>query len=59
MKENNCAADSVLDEEDSSVTRSDGNFRALFGRAGLRVVATKLQKNFPAELYAVQMYALQ
>ncbi len=59
VKENNCRVGEELDEEDSSLTRSDDTFKALFAQAGLRVVSTRRQKNFPAELYAVQMYALQ
>jgi protein N-terminal methyltransferase len=49
----------VFDETDSSVTRTDENFRRLFEEAGLRVVATELQKGMPKDLYAVRSYALQ
>jgi protein N-terminal methyltransferase len=59
VKENNCAEGEELDEEDSSLTRSDDTFQALFARAGLRLLDTRRQKDFPAELYAVRMYALQ
>jgi protein N-terminal methyltransferase len=49
----------IYDEEDSSVTRSDEKFRQLFKEAGLKVVATELQKGFPKELYPVRIYALK
>lgn len=49
----------VFDETDSSVTRTDVKFRALFEEAGLRIVATELQKGFPKDLYPVRAYALQ
>ncbi|KAI5793140.1 alpha-N-methyltransferase NTM1 [Geopyxis carbonaria] len=47
------------DETDSSVTRTDGKFRAVFKEAGLRVVRTEVQRGMPAGLYAVRSYALQ
>eukprot|EP01047_Picozoa_sp_COSAG01_P129062 COSAG01_NODE_58474_length_305_cov_28.558252_1_plen_42_part_10 len=39
MKENNCKEKNraVVDEEDSSVTRSDSEYRRLFGASGLEV----------------------
>jgi protein N-terminal methyltransferase len=49
----------VFDEEDSSVTRTDRKFRQLFEDAGVRVVASELQKGMPPGLYAVRAYALQ
>lgn len=49
----------IFDEEDSSVTRADKKYRALFAEAGLRVMATELQKGFPKELFPVRVYALQ
>jgi protein N-terminal methyltransferase len=49
----------IYDEEDSSVTRHDEKFKKLFKEAGLKVVATELQRGFPKELFAVRMYALQ
>ena len=49
----------VYDEVDSSVTRTDGCFRRLFGEAGLRVVKTEVQRGLPEELYPVRCYALQ
>ncbi|KAL1297909.1 hypothetical protein AAFC00_006424 [Neodothiora populina] len=49
----------VYDETDSSVTRTDVNFRKLFEGAKLRLVSTELQRGFPKGLYPVRMYALQ
>lgn len=49
----------VFDEEDSSVTRSDEKFRALFQEAGLKILATEVQRGFPKELFPVRMYALR
>lgn len=49
----------VYDETDSSVTRTDGKFREIFREAGLKIVATEVQKGFPADLYPVRSYALQ
>ncbi|KAK4990105.1 hypothetical protein LTR50_002735 [Elasticomyces elasticus] len=45
----------IFDETDSSVTRSDRKFRRLFADAGLKVVATELQKGFPKGLYPVRI----
>ena len=60
MKENNCKdkAKSVLDDEDSSVTRSDAEFRRLFGLAGLKVTHTEMQTDFPPGMFAIRMYWL-
>lgn len=49
----------IYDDEDSSVTRSDVNFRRLFKEAGLKIVATEQQRGMPKELYPVRMYALR
>lgn len=49
----------IYDEEDSSVTRSDDKFRRLFVQAGLKIVATELQKGMPKELFPVRIYALK
>jgi len=48
----------VYDEEDSSVTRTDAKWRMLFKEAGLRILATEVQKGFPKELFPVRIYAL-
>ncbi|KAE9964498.1 hypothetical protein BLS_008273 [Venturia inaequalis] len=49
----------VFDETDSSVTRSDGKFRELFETAGLKIVATEVQRGMPKELFPVRIYAMQ
>jgi protein N-terminal methyltransferase len=62
VKENmstNIYGNDIYDPEDSSVTRSDTNFRKLFQEAGLKIVATQEQKGFPKDLYPVRMYALK
>lgn len=60
LKENNCAEGFVVDKEDSSLTRSHEHFLTLFARCkGLRLERVVKQTGFPAELYAVRMYALR
>lgn len=53
----------LFDALDHSVTRSDGKFRKLFLQAGLRVVATEIQRGLQTgikdKLFAVRAYALQ
>ncbi|KAL6938052.1 hypothetical protein ACO0RG_004581 [Hanseniaspora osmophila] len=48
-----------FDPQDSSVTRSDSKFRWIFEKAGLKLIATDIQKGLPKELYPVRMYALK
>ncbi|KAF8651419.1 hypothetical protein AX16_004722 [Volvariella volvacea WC 439] len=65
VKENLCVdtedgrPDAVFDEQDSSLTRSDLAWKALFKQAGLTLVAEKVQEGLPAGLYTVKMYALR
>ncbi|KAK6508590.1 Alpha N-terminal protein methyltransferase 1 [Arthrobotrys conoides] len=62
VKENNSNNfEDVFDSEDSSVTRTDENFRRIFGEAGLVVVKSELQRGFPEKLhlFPVRMYALR
>lgn len=47
------------DELDNSVTRTDAKFRSLFKEAGLKLVATEVQKGFPKVLCPVRIYALK
>ncbi|KAI8718068.1 hypothetical protein NCS52_00884700 [Fusarium sp. LHS14.1] len=53
----------VFDDLDSSVTREDEKFLALFKQAGLQVVRADLQRGFPmvgnTALMPVKMYALK
>ncbi|KAK6368135.1 hypothetical protein LTS17_009876 [Exophiala oligosperma] len=48
-------------EEDSTVTRSDQNWRAAFEKAGLKIVKTQLQTGFPKDLglLPVRIYAMR
>ena len=48
-----------MDNEDSSVTRTDDYFRALFKRTGLELMTSQQQKEFPDDLFKVMMYALR
>ncbi|KAI8948781.1 alpha-N-methyltransferase NTM1 [Xylaria longipes] len=60
VKENMCTTgDDVFDELDSSVTRTEETFRAIFEKAGLRIIKTELQHGLPSELYPVRMFALK
>jgi len=49
----------IFDPADSSVTRSDRKFRALFEQVGFKLVATEVQRGMPKELFPVRTYALQ
>lgn len=51
----------IFDEEDSSVTRSDGKFKSIFDKAGLVLRKNELQRGFGRELglFPVRMYGLQ
>jgi len=57
IKENVCASGFVVDKEDSSITRSHDYMLELLHKCGLKLVSTKKQTNFPAELFDVRMYA--
>ncbi|KAF9949373.1 hypothetical protein BGZ72_008842 [Mortierella alpina] len=59
IKENNAKIGIVVDEEDSSMTRSDQVWKDVFQKAGLRLLREEVQKGFPPGLFAVKMYALE
>jgi protein N-terminal methyltransferase len=63
LKENvltgNGGSSAVLDLEGCSVRRSAALFKALFGRAGCRVVREDVQKQHPSDLCRVKMWALR
>ncbi|KAI5307583.1 Alpha N-terminal protein methyltransferase 1, partial [Ascosphaera atra] len=63
FKENNTTMDGEdeYDEVDSSVTRCDTKFRALFEESGLRVIYSEIQTGFPKSfnLLPVRSYALR
>jgi protein N-terminal methyltransferase len=58
VKENNSSDGFIMDKEDTSVTRTDAQFKHIFKLAGLKLFAEKLQSGFPRELLPVRMYAL-
>lgn len=51
--------DDIFDQDDSSITRTDGKWKKCFADAGLIVVRSELQGGFPRGLYPVKMYALR
>ena len=53
------ASISIFVQEDSSLTRSNAYMQKLFTRSGMQLKYSAKQKDFPKELYAVHMYALQ
>ncbi|KAK3819181.1 MAG: AdoMet dependent proline di-methyltransferase-domain-containing protein [Linnemannia gamsii] len=59
VKENNAKIGIVIDEEDSSMTRSDEVWKEMFAKAGLKLLRDEVQKGFPSGLFAVKMYALE
>jgi protein N-terminal methyltransferase len=59
LKENTISDSAFcVDKEDSSITRSGPYYKELFRLAGLEVVLEVRQREFPADLYPVYMYAL-
>ncbi|KAF9318152.1 hypothetical protein BG000_003608 [Podila horticola] len=59
VKENNAKVGIVIDEEDSSMTRSDLVWKEMFEKSGLKLLREDNQKGFPSGLFAVKMYALE
>ena len=59
VKENLSSSGFLVDRQDSSLTRTDAHFKALFARAGCSLVLERQQKEFPQELFKVKMYALR
>ncbi|KAL3897490.1 MAG: hypothetical protein SGCHY_003381 [Lobulomycetales sp.] len=51
--------ETVFDEEDCSVTRSDALLKRIFAESGLRLLAEDTQTGFPQGLYRVKMYWLE
>eukprot|EP00397_Hematodinium_sp_SG-2012_P055315 GEMP01067420.1.p1 GENE.GEMP01067420.1~~GEMP01067420.1.p1 ORF type:complete len:200 (+),score=34.89 GEMP01067420.1:50-649(+) len=48
----------VLDKEDNSITRLDTQYKAIFKRAGLRIIQDLQQSIWPQHLFPVKMYML-
>uniref|UniRef100_A0A7S3EFI9 Alpha N-terminal protein methyltransferase 1 n=1 Tax=Rhodosorus marinus TaxID=101924 RepID=A0A7S3EFI9_9RHOD len=59
LKDNVCNTGFVVDKEDSSVTRSEKYLTELFAEAGVEVVTSRLQGDFPEHLFPVKMFALR
>lgn len=60
VKENVSQTDEgEIDTEDSSITRSFLNFCIIFQQANLKCIAKRTQRNFPRELFRVEMFALK
>lgn len=60
FKENTASQNKFLvDKDDSSLTRSDAHYKAIFAAAGVKCIKEAFQKEWPADLFAVKMYALQ
>ncbi|OHE98509.1 hypothetical protein CORC01_06130 [Colletotrichum orchidophilum] len=64
IKENlSTSGTDAFDHVDSSVTREDSKFQALFKQANLRIVRTEMQKGLPKvpqrKLLPIKMYALK
>lgn len=58
VKENQANAIACYDEEDSSKTRSEREWRDIFEAAGLIIVKETKQMSFPDDLFDVKMYLL-
>jgi len=59
VKDNTTKGGFVLDNEDSSITRSDKHMKEIFRDAGLTVVEQADQPDFPSDLFPVRLYALR
>lgn len=60
FKENVSSSNEFLvDKDDSSLTRSDAHYKALFEKADVRVVKEDFQLEWPKNLMKVKMYALK
>ncbi|KAJ1980147.1 hypothetical protein H4R35_001235 [Dimargaris xerosporica] len=58
VKENVTQSEAIIDDEDSSITRTEPELVRLFGAAGLRVIKKTVQPGFPRGIFPVYMYAL-
>ncbi|KAL0274221.1 UNVERIFIED_CONTAM: hypothetical protein PYX00_006693 [Menopon gallinae] len=59
IKENISTSEVIVDEDDSSVTRTEELYMELFKNADLKIVRHCKQPNFPKELYVVKIFALK
>jgi protein N-terminal methyltransferase len=51
--------DFLVDTADSSLTRSDAHYKAIYKAAGVKVIKEKPQTKWPSNLLPVMMYALR
>mmetsp|Transcript_38955 Transcript_38955/g.101973 ORF Transcript_38955/g.101973 Transcript_38955/m.101973 type:complete len:243 (+) Transcript_38955:1219-1947(+) len=49
----------VVDNDDNSITRTDGHYKEIFKQAGLQLILEKRQLRWPTDLFPVMMYALR
>ncbi|CUG87479.1 methyltransferase, putative [Bodo saltans] len=60
FKENTSSVNKfMVDKDDSSLTRSDQHYKALFETSGLTLIKEDFQRTWPKDLLPVKMYALQ
>jgi protein N-terminal methyltransferase len=60
FKENTSSVNKFLvDKDDSSLTRSDEYYKAIFEAAGVKLIKEAFQQEWPVDLFPVKMYALQ
>jgi protein N-terminal methyltransferase len=60
VKENVCSKTGfVVDNDDSSLTRSNAYFVDLFERSNMQLLQSARQKHFPKDLFEVWMYVLK
>lgn len=59
VKENVSSGDLIVDEQDSSITRSSNVYLKLFKEADLNIIKQSKQANFPKQLMCVKLFALQ
>ena len=58
VKENIKSRDFIVDKTDNSVTRSLTYFNKIFTAAGLKIIHSSLQPNWPQSLYDLNMWVL-
>lgn len=60
FKENTSSVNKfIVDKDDSSLTRSDAHYKALFEASGVTLIHEAFQKEWPQDLFPVKMYALR
>ncbi|KAG1676942.1 hypothetical protein FOA52_014818 [Chlamydomonas sp. UWO 241] len=59
FKENVCKEGFVVDNDDSSLTRSNSYLLDLINRSGWTLLQSAKQKNFPKDLFDVRMYVIK